>query len=64
MLASAFAGIGRGCTSRSHAPVYLSGREEIDDGVWHVSFGPLTLGRWLERSMRIAEDSGRLTRHR
>jgi hypothetical protein len=53
MLTTAFAGIGCGCASRSYAPVYLSGREEIDDGVWHVSFGPLTLGRWLERRMRI-----------
>jgi hypothetical protein len=40
------------------------GLEEIDDGVWHVSFGPLTLGRLLERHMRSEDAYGRLTRHR
>jgi hypothetical protein len=25
------------------------GLEELDEGVWNVSFGPLTLGRLLER---------------
>ena len=29
------------------------GLEEIDDGVWNVYFGPLKLGRLLERHMRI-----------
>jgi putative transposase len=40
------------------------GLEEIDDGVWNASFGPLTLGRWLERHMRIEDAYGRLKRHR
>jgi transposase InsO family protein len=40
------------------------GLEEIDDGVWNVYFGPLKLGRFLERYMRIEDAYGRLTRHR
>jgi transposase InsO family protein len=40
------------------------GLEEIDDGVWHVYFGPLTRGRFLERHMRIEDAYGRLTRRR
>jgi putative transposase len=40
------------------------GLEDIDDGVWHVSFGPLKLGRLLERHRRIEDAYGRLTRHR
>lgn len=40
------------------------GLEEIDNGVWNVYFGPLTLGRFLERHMRIEDAYGRLTRHR
>jgi putative transposase len=40
------------------------GLEEIDDGVWNVYFGPLKLGRLLERHMRIEDAYGRLTRHR
>lgn len=40
------------------------GLEDIDEGVWNVSCGPLQLGRRLERSLRIADASGRLTRHR
>jgi putative transposase len=39
------------------------GLEEIDEGVWHVSFGPLKLGRLLERHRRIEDVYGRLTRH-
>jgi hypothetical protein len=39
------------------------GLEEIDDGVWNVYFGPLKLGRLLERHMRIEDDLGRLKRH-
>jgi putative transposase len=31
------------------------GLEAIDDGIWHVSFGPLTRGRLLERHMRIED---------
>jgi transposase InsO family protein len=40
------------------------GLEEIDDGVWNVYFGPLKLGRLLERHMRSEDASGRLIRHR
>jgi putative transposase len=38
------------------------GLEEIDDGVWNVYFGPLKLGRLLERHMRIEDEFGRLKR--
>ena len=38
------------------------GLEEIDDGIWNVYFGPLRLGRLLERHMRIEDAYGRLTR--
>jgi putative transposase len=31
------------------------GLEEIDDGIWSVYFGPLKLGRLLERHMRIED---------
>jgi putative transposase len=40
------------------------GLEEIDDGVWNVYFGPLKLGRFLERHMRIEDAYGRLKRRR
>lgn len=40
------------------------GLEEIDDGVWDLYFGPLKLGRLLEREMRIEDAYGRLYRHR
>jgi hypothetical protein len=39
------------------------GLEEIDNGVWNVYFGPLKLGRLLERHMRIEDAYGRLKRH-
>jgi transposase InsO family protein len=38
------------------------GLEEIDNGVWNVYFGPLKLGRLLEKHMRIEDAYGRLTR--
>jgi transposase InsO family protein len=38
------------------------GLEEIDDGVWNVFFGPLKLGRLLERHMKIEDAWGRLNR--
>jgi len=38
------------------------GLEEIDDGVWNVYFGPLKLGRLLERHMRIEDAYGKLKR--
>ena len=40
------------------------GLEEIDDGRWDVYFGPLKLGRLLEREMRIEDTHGKLWRHR
>ena len=36
----------------------------IDDGVWNVYFGPLKLGRLLEKHMRIEDAFGRLIRHK
>jgi putative transposase len=39
------------------------GLEEIDNGIWNVYFGPLKLGRLLERYMRIEDQYGRLNRH-
>jgi putative transposase len=39
------------------------GFEEIDDGIWNVYFGPLKLGRFNERHMRIEDEFGRLKRH-
>ncbi len=38
------------------------GLAEIDDGIWNVYFGPLKLGRLLERYMRIEDAYGRLRR--
>jgi len=38
------------------------GLEEIDGGVWTVYFGPLQLGRLLERHMRIEDAYGTLKR--
>ena len=40
------------------------GFEEIDDGVWNVYFGPLKLGRFNERVMKIEDELGRLYRHK
>ena len=40
------------------------GREDIDDGLWQVSCGPLTRGRLLARHLRSADVDGRLPRHR
>jgi putative transposase len=39
------------------------GFEEIDDGLWNVYFGPLKLGRFNERHMKIEDALGRLSRH-
>jgi hypothetical protein len=38
------------------------GLEEIDDGIWNVYFGPLKIGRFHERLMRIEDVYGRLKR--
>lgn len=40
------------------------GFEEIDDGIWNVYFGPLKLGRFDERHMRIEDQYGKLKRAR
>jgi putative transposase len=40
------------------------GLEDIDAGVWNVYFGPLKLGRLLERHLRIEDAYGRLKRRR
>ena len=50
------------CVSRVCIGEYI-GLEEIDNGVWNVYFGPLKLGRFLERHMRIEDAYGRLKRH-
>jgi putative transposase len=39
------------------------GLEEIDNGIWTVYFGPLKLGRFNERLMRIEDQYGLLKRH-
>jgi hypothetical protein len=39
------------------------GFEEVDDGIWNVCFGPLKLGRFNERHMRLEDEFGRLRRH-
>jgi transposase InsO family protein len=38
------------------------GLEEIADGIWNVYFGPLRLGRFHERHLRIEDENGRLAR--
>jgi transposase len=40
------------------------GLEDIDDGVWTVSFGPLKLGRLHERHLRLEDAYGRRKRRR
>jgi transposase InsO family protein len=40
------------------------GFEEIDNGIWNVYFGPLKLGRFDERNMRIEDQYGKLKRQR
>ena len=52
-----------GNVSHVYVGAYV-GPEEIDDGVWTVSCGPLKLGRLLERHRRREEAYGKLTRHR
>lgn len=54
--------------NNEHVPVSITcvgeyvGLEEIDDGIWDVYFGPLKLGRLLERERRIEDQYGRLKR--
>jgi len=44
-------------------PRYERPNDEFSGGVWNVYFGPLKLGRFHERHMRIEDEYGRLTRH-
>jgi transposase InsO family protein len=37
--------------------------EEIDDGIWTVTFGPLALGRFDERTLRIEDANGYRSRN-
>lgn len=38
------------------------GLEEVDDGLWDVYFGPLKLGRLIERHLMIEDHLGNLKR--
>ena len=40
------------------------GLEEVDDGEWDLYFGPLKLGRFHERLLRVEDVLGRLRRRR
>jgi transposase InsO family protein len=40
------------------------GLEEVDDGEWDLYFGPLKLGRFHERLLRVEDALGRLRRRR
>lgn len=51
------------CVSMACVGEYL-GLEEIDNGIWNVYFGPLKLGRFHERLLRIEDQYGRLRRRR
>jgi transposase InsO family protein len=37
--------------------------EEVDDGIWSVAFGPLVLGRFDERTLRITDVNGYTSRN-
>jgi hypothetical protein len=49
------------CVSHVLGEEYV-GLEEIDDGLWEVFFGPLRLGRFDERDLRIEDDRSRKKR--
>ncbi len=38
------------------------GLEEVDEGLWDVYFGPLKLGRFIERHLMIEDHLGNLKR--
>jgi putative transposase len=40
------------------------GLTEVDDGEWDLYFGPLKLGRFHERLLRVEDTLGRLRRRR
>jgi hypothetical protein len=49
------------CVTHTLAGEYV-GLEEVDDGLWDVYFGPITLGRMDERILRIEDHKGRTVR--
>jgi len=49
------------CVSQVLADEYI-GLEEIDDGIWDVYYGPVWLGRLLEKQMKIQDEKGKLQR--
>ena len=53
----------RVCVTHTLEREYV-GLEEVDDGIWDVYFGPVRLGRMDERTLRIEDYRGRLTRKR
>ena len=52
----------RVCVSQVLAGDYV-GLEEIDDGVWDMYYGPVWLGRFFEKIMKIEDEKGKLQRH-
>lgn len=52
----------RVCVSHILAGEYV-GLEAIDDGVWDVYYGPVWLGRFYEKLMKIEDEKGKLYRH-
>jgi hypothetical protein len=56
-------GIARGGNVSSCGAGEDVGLEDIDEGVWHVDFGPLKRGRLLARHMRSEDACDRLKRH-
>jgi hypothetical protein len=48
----------------TYLPQHAIGLVEIDDGEWDVYFGPLRLGRFHERTLRIEDALGRQHRRR
>jgi putative transposase len=51
----------RVCVSLVLAGEYI-GLEEIDDGIWDVYYGPVWLGRFFEKLMKIQDQYGKLQR--
>lgn len=49
------------CVSHVLAGEYI-GLEEIDNGIWDVYYGPLWLGRFIEKLMKIEDEKGKLLR--
>ena len=39
------------------------GLVEVDDGEWDLYFGPIKLGRFHERLLKVEDAFGRLARH-